>query len=287
MKEASGDARASEERAQQLKCCRACGNSKSLNEFYAASGCLLGVRPDCIDCMNVKRRERYENDPSLKEKRRQEYVDNAEAARAAAKVWRLENIEHAKAKAKEWREANSEQNKKSIAQWREDNPDRIKEYSKDYYRENRDEILENKRVFRSLNQDHIRERDRKYDRTGIDKRRRSTPKGKLSANMQRGIRRGILSGSKSGRRTFELLGYSVDELKAHLEALFEDGMSWENYGEWHIDHKIPLAAHNYETPDDIDFKRAWSLDNLQPLWAEDNWRKNARLTSPFQPSLAF
>ncbi|OKP79784.1 hypothetical protein BTE77_06750 [Ensifer adhaerens] len=67
----------------------------------------------------------------------------------------------------------------------------------------------------------------------------------------------------------------------HLEAQFTDGMTWDNYGEWHVDHIIPLAAHNYETTDDIDFKRAWAMSNLQPLWAIDNHRKRDRiLTTP-------
>jgi hypothetical protein len=63
-------------------------------------------------------------------------------------------------------------------------------------------------------------------------------------------------------------------------------MSWENYGEWQIDHIIPLAAFNYETPFDMDFQRAWSLSNLQPLWALENMSKGDKLSKPFQPSLA-
>jgi 5-methylcytosine-specific restriction endonuclease McrA len=63
-------------------------------------------------------------------------------------------------------------------------------------------------------------------------------------------------------------------------------MTWENYGsEWHLDHKIPLSVHNFTKPEHSDFKKAWSLKNLQPLWAEDNLKKNAKLNKPFQPSL--
>jgi 5-methylcytosine-specific restriction endonuclease McrA len=63
-------------------------------------------------------------------------------------------------------------------------------------------------------------------------------------------------------------------------------MSFDNYGEWHVDHKIPLSAHNYETPDDEDFKRAWALKNLQPMWGPENISKGAKLDKEFQPSLA-
>lgn len=79
-------------------------------------------------------------------------------------------------------------------------------------------------------------------------------------------------------------------MRNHLEAQFAPGMTWENHGNgdgrWHVDHKIPLSAFNYETPDDIDFKRCWALSNLQPMWAADNIKKGAKLTAPFQPSLA-
>jgi len=84
------------------------------------------------------------------------------------------------------------------------------------------------------------------------------------------------------------VGYTVAKLMAHLEKLFRPGMCWENYGRggWHIDHIIPRAAFNYQTPQDIDFKRCWALSNLQPLWERENIAKGAKLTAPFQPSLA-
>lgn len=82
-----------------------------------------------------------------------------------------------------------------------------------------------------------------------------------------------------------MLGYSPEQLMAHLERLFLPGMTWANYGKWHVDHDIPLSAFNFETVHDYDFKRAWSLDNLKPLWADQNLRKHAKLARPFQPTL--
>jgi hypothetical protein len=63
-------------------------------------------------------------------------------------------------------------------------------------------------------------------------------------------------------------------------------MTWDNYGEWHIDHIIPISAFNFNSPEDFDFKRCWALKNLRPIWAHDNLIKQARLSSPFQPGLA-
>lgn len=107
-------------------------------------------------------------------------------------------------------------------------------------------------------------------------RRRSTPQGHLEWTMRAAVKRGLFKDTKAGRRTFNLLGYTADELRVWLERLFLPGMSWDNYGEWHIDHRIPLAEFEYQTPDCPDFKRAWALTNLQPLWKLDNLKKGAK-----------
>ena len=65
------------------------------------------------------------------------------------------------------------------------------------------------------------------------------------------------------------LGYNNLKLKQRLECQFKDGMSWDNYGKWHIDHKKPISKFNKCT----DLKIINSLSNLQPLWAKDNLSK--------------
>lgn len=87
-----------------------------------------------------------------------------------------------------------------------------------------------------------------------------------------------LINGKSGRRTSELLGYSTQELMTHLERQFTKGMSWDNYGEWHIDHIVPLSKFKVENVDDPAIQRAWGLPNLRPLWGIENVRKNAKRT---------
>jgi hypothetical protein len=77
----------------------------------------------------------------------------------------------------------------------------------------------------------------------------------------------------------KLFGFTRDELLRHIESKFTEGMSWEALvrGEIHIDHKIPVAAFNITSIDDPDFKVCWCLDNLQPLWAKDNFLKGAKV----------
>ena len=119
-----------------------------------------------------------------------------------------------------------------------------------------------------------------------DRKRRSDPKGKLNFTMSSNIRK-ALNGQKGRKSWQKLVGYSLSNLKHHLEKQFEEGMSWDNYGEWHIDHIIPISAFNFYKPEDLDFKKCWALINLQPLWAKDNMTKQAKLNMPFQPSFAF
>jgi hypothetical protein len=76
-------------------------------------------------------------------------------------------------------------------------------------------------------------------------------------------------------RTPDLVGCSVNDLKTHLESKFIESMTWENYGEWHIDHMRPCASFNLEDPEEQ--KKCFHWTNLQPLWAKDNMSKGDRL----------
>jgi hypothetical protein len=70
-------------------------------------------------------------------------------------------------------------------------------------------------------------------------------------------------GKEKEAHTIDELGYSAEELKFHIESKFTPGMTWENHGEWHIDHIIPVSAFS----EDADIKYVCGLSNLQPLWS--------------------
>lgn len=76
--------------------------------------------------------------------------------------------------------------------------------------------------------------------------------------------------------TQKLIGCDWLVAKEHLENQFTDGMSWGNMGEWHIDHKIPLASASTEE----ELILLCHYTNLQPLWAFDNMSKGASLIFP-------
>ncbi len=119
--------------------------------------------------------------------------------------------------------------------------------------------------------------NRKTDpkRVAVLKAWRQTPRGRLDVRITV-----LLRASALGKRT-ELesaVGYSVADLRRHIERQFIDGMSWENMTEWHIDHIVPKSSFAYHSPDDPDFRACWALTNLRPLWRQANISKSAKRT---------
>jgi hypothetical protein len=93
------------------------------------------------------------------------------------------------------------------------------------------------------------------------------PLVKLRHSCRERVRRAVSGLLKMGH-TKELLGCSYHFYKTFLERQFVPGMSWTNYGEWHIDHKIPICKFDLTTL--AGQKAAFHYTNTQPLWARDN-----------------
>ena len=154
--------------------------------------------------------------------------------------------------------------------------------------------------------DALREASRKYEETGKGKvrmerfkrtskykailkrssnKRRQKPGEVLCDAMRNSISRS-LKGSKNGRHWETLVGYTLEELRAHLEKQFIGGMSWDNYGigegQWSVDHIMPRTFFKFETDTDSEFLRCWSLKNLQPMWHIENIKKRDKILKPTQ-----
>jgi hypothetical protein len=80
-----------------------------------------------------------------------------------------------------------------------------------------------------------------------------------------------LAGRNKSASTMELVSCSIASLRSHLESLFRSGMTWENHGKWHVDHRRPCSSFDLSDPDQQRECFHWS--NLQPLWAEDHYIK--------------
>jgi hypothetical protein len=133
---------------------------------------------------------------------------------------------------------------------------------------NPEEYNKKKRETYQNQKDKINETRRKT----LQRRRNEDPK--YRAMMALHCRLYMAVKEKTGK-TMELTGCSKEELTVHLESKFTEGMTWDNYGEWHIDHVHPCASFNLEEPEEQ--KKCFHWTNLQPLWAADNLAKGDRL----------
>ena len=161
---------------------------------------------------------------------------------------------------------------KLIRVWRENNADQVKQQHQHYREAHREQRREYNRQWREKNRHYWRDYQNERLRTDTSYRLRNY----IGAAIRKAIR-------KNRKSAFNILGYTVDELRQHLESLFQPGMSWENYGTaWHIDHITPKSWFKIEGPDGVDeyeLKLCWSLDNLQPMWGDENLEKNNRYVS--------
>lgn len=163
---------------------------------------------------------------------------------------------------------NSKLNAKRSAAWRKKNPEKVKENSAKWHTENSEKKKEYNSQWRSLNRDHRRTHNNDYART----RRKNDPLYRFFCNIRGQTLRVVkqLALGKNPTNTFKWVGCSPEQLKAHIESLFLEGMTWDNHGKygWHIDHIRPVCSFSAE-----EWKQINHYTNLQPLWAEDNLKK--------------
>ena len=160
---------------------------------------------------------------------------------------------------KKWRGSNKEYMSKKSKVWYEQNKEHRKEYMKEY---------------RKKNIDKIRETKRNYEKT----RKTNDPLYKLINNFRTAIYQVLKERNiqKNGHY-FEILNYTPEQLIEHLENKFTGDITWDNYGEWHVDHIIPISSFDIKEIGDKEFNKCWALENLQPLWGDENIRKSNKI----------
>lgn len=252
----------------QAKACTKCGEVKPLAEYYALKTVKDGRRSRCKSCeKSIALTYFRENRTECLKKCQIRYAADSEKFRKRASDWHEKNKARANKRSRDWKAKNpaavSEYNKKYYSDNKTEGKDRFKEWVND-------NLLRRKEYMRFW-RDENPEKGREYAR-----RRLQNVRCRIENAMRCRIWGSIKQGSKRGRKSLSLLGYTVEQLKAHLERQFLPGMNWDNYGEWHIDHVLPLSSFDYTTPDDDDFKAAWSLTNLRPLWKSENLKKGAK-----------
>lgn len=181
--------------------------------------------------------------------------------------YRIDTKKHSQKWHKEYYGKNQTERLEYAKQYRVNNPERAKEIEHNRWLRDKKKRMARNKIYVAKNPDKMR---------AIWKRSAQKKRQKVEYRLTRSLSRLIhkaLKENKEGGRWRIVVGYTVAELKQHLESQFIDGMTWDNYGKWHIDHKIPQSFFQFSSLDDVEFRMCWRLENLQPLWATDNIRK--------------
>ena len=146
--------------------------------------------------------------------------------------------------------------------------------SKNYQKNNREKVLKQKLVHAKKYFIKYHDKIKEYQKNYKSNRRKTDILFRMSDRVRSRLN-GFLKKNHISKTngTFEIIGCTPQELKFHLEEKFTDGMSWNNQGEWHIDHKIPLSSANTEE----ELYKLCHFTNLQPMWAIDNIKKGSKI----------
>lgn len=187
-----------------------------------------------------------------------------------------------KLKTLKWSILNKQKKQESDREYGLKNIEKIKVYQKDYREKNKESAAAYNQKYREINKDKLSEKARAYNSMPSSKKRKAEQnierkkhddKYRLTVSMRSAIS-GALKNQKGALRHVD---WNIDELKIHMEKQFLKGMTWSNYGDWHIDHILPVKSFPYVSPEEINFKHCWALCNLRPLWASDNCSKQAKI----------
>ena len=192
-------------------------------------------------------------------------AENLESERAKARIrvaaWKKANPEKAKAQRKRYRKAHRELYRKAHHKWLLANPDKAKTAT----------IVWRLRNKERMNSVHLANHNRRYQSDPVYRMRQQL-RGRVSQALRS-------AGIKRSARTMELVGCSVEDLRRHIESLWQLGMTWANHSVqgWHIDHIRPCFTFDLTKPEEQRACFHWS--NLRPLWAKDNLSRPKRLES--------
>jgi hypothetical protein len=211
-----------------MKTCSKCNETKNFCEFHKLKTSKDGYRSQCKKCRVLLTKEYREK--------------NKEILIEKVKIYQENNREKLLITRKKWVDENRESlNKKARV------------YKKEYYKKNIEDMRFKQQKYRDLNSEKIKKWNKEY----YIKVKHIKAWRRLLSNTLK-----FFNNKKEGY-TIDLLGYSAEELKEHIESLFTEGMTWDNYGEWHIDHIKPLSSFEKTSkPSEVN-----ALSNLQPLWA--------------------
>lgn len=261
------------------------------------------------------------NKEKIRQSQKEKYKENREQIRAQQTQYRLDNLEECRQRDRKYRERNkdkiNEQRLNSYHKASKD-PEKLEKrraYRKTYQEKNKEQIKARHKEYMSKpdtkerrqqydkeykikNEEEIKTRKQRYyqnNKETINKKSTQIHLNKIKTDVCYNIRQKvshairerlkISDSSKARQSILKFLPYTIEELKQHLESLFETWMNWNNYGQyiknkwndndpstwtWQIDHIIPHSTFEYKTMDCEEFRKCWALENLRPLSSKQN-----------------
>jgi len=187
-----------------------------------------------------------------------------------------------------------------MKEWRSRNRDKLSGYARRHYLKHREKMKEHRRAYYEKTKSRVRAQSKAWlennferytvwlaeyrkrpeviarNRAKFHERKKNNPSFALALTLRCRIRRAIKeqSGVKA-KKSLDLLGCSIEHARKHIEAQFEPGMSWENFGRngWHLDHVLPCSSFDLRNPKHQ--QRCFHYSNLRPVWERDNLQKGS------------
>ncbi len=203
-----------------------------------------GKHSYCENCVKSQAAKRYKQnkDKILLQTRKYQQTHKKETKQQKQEYYK-ENKEAILRRNKRYREENKEAANQRNATYRKEHEEEIKAYA---------------RLYREEHKDKTREYQREYQ-----KKKLSTDLNYRMMQNRRRRRREVLKGFKKTHAINDL-GCATPQWFDYLESLFDESMTWANYGPaWHIDEIIPCSA--WEQSDPIERKCCWHYLNSRPL----------------------
>ncbi len=188
------------------------------------------------------------------------------------------------AKNKKYRDLNKETIKKLKKEWYEENKEKVSLYQQNYYKENTEYIRDRINAYCENNKEKVAEGHRQWrinNKVKVNEYHKQYMADKLNNDIQFKIKQSLRhrvysalnnQNIKKELRTFELVNCTYKQFNKYLESLFLNSMSWDNYGQWHIDHIIPCDS--FDLTNEQEQKKCFHYTNLMPLWVKDNLEKS-------------
>jgi hypothetical protein len=176
------------------------------------------------------------------------------------------------------------------AKWTPEDKEAMRQYQRAWYLNNRERMLTLCKAAREARKAADPEAFRAKVAAKVRRQRLNDPRYRLHQKISRSVTKTLKRHrtSKQGKTWPKLVGYDIKALERRLRATIPRGYKWDDYlsGVLELDHIIPASVFHFTSADDIDFRRCWALSNLQLLPKPANQEKSAKLSAPFQPSLA-